>query len=89
MQDATLKRCFGINKKLEDCDWDYLKNLRTLKAPHEPMARLVDVLEFMRQPGREHIWILLDIKVIRTCSGHEVLAVTNTVCSAVIIPISS
>lgn len=27
------------------------------------MARLVDVLDFMRQPGREHIWILLDIKV--------------------------
>jgi hypothetical protein len=27
------------------------------------MARLVDVLEFMRQPGREHVGILLDIKV--------------------------
>ncbi|KAJ6119174.1 hypothetical protein N7523_003454 [Penicillium sp. IBT 18751x] len=60
--DATLKRCFGINKKVEDCDWDYLRTIRTLKAPQEPMARLVDVLEFMRQPGREHIWILLDIK---------------------------
>lgn len=29
------------------------------------MPRLVDVLEFLRQPGREHIWILLDIKVIK------------------------
>ncbi|KAJ5121737.1 hypothetical protein N7448_002869 [Penicillium atrosanguineum] len=60
--DATLKRCFGIKKKVDDCDWDYLKTIRTLKAPQEPMARLVDVLEFMRQPGREHVWILLDIK---------------------------
>lgn len=27
------------------------------------MPRLVDVLEYLRQPGREHIWALLDIKV--------------------------
>lgn len=27
------------------------------------MPRLVDVLECLRQPGREHIWVLLDIKV--------------------------
>lgn len=27
------------------------------------MPRLVDVLEYLRQPGREHIWVLLDIKV--------------------------
>lgn len=63
IQDPTLKRCFGIKKKVEDCNWDYLKTVRTLKAPPEPMARLVDVLEFMRQPGREHVGILLDIKV--------------------------
>lgn len=63
MQDATLRRCFGVKKKVIDCDWAYLKTLRTLKAPHEPMPRLVDVLEYLRQPGREHIWALLDIKV--------------------------
>jgi len=63
MQDATLQRCFGIKKKVKECDWAYLKTIHTLEAPHEPMARLVDVLEFMRQPGREHISIVLDIKV--------------------------
>jgi hypothetical protein len=62
-QDASLQRCFGVKKKVSECDWDYLKNLRTVEAPHEPMPRLVDVLEYLRQPGREHIWVLLDIKV--------------------------
>ncbi|KAJ5086162.1 hypothetical protein N7532_010933, partial [Penicillium argentinense] len=61
--DPTLKRCFGVNKKVVDCDWEYLQSLRTLMAPHEPMPRLVDVLEYLRQPGREHIWVLLDIKL--------------------------
>lgn len=56
-------RCYGIEKKVADCDWEYLKTLRTLQAPHEPMPRLVDVLEYLRQPGRENFWILLDIKL--------------------------
>ena len=56
-------RCFGIKKKVIDCDWEYLKTLRTLQAPHEPMPRLIDVLEYLSQPGREDFWILLDIKV--------------------------
>ncbi|KAJ6124542.1 hypothetical protein N7471_011859 [Penicillium samsonianum] len=61
--DPSLMRCFGIKKKVADCDWEYLKTLRTLQAPHEPMPRLVDVLEYLRQPGRENFWILLDIKL--------------------------
>ncbi|KAJ5654707.1 hypothetical protein N7490_001710 [Penicillium lividum] len=61
--DLMLRRCFGIKKKVSECDWSYLKTLRTLEAPHEPMPRLVDVLEYLRQPGREHIWMLLDIKL--------------------------
>ncbi|KAJ5542716.1 Glycerophosphoryl diester phosphodiesterase [Penicillium sp. DV-2018c] len=48
--DPSLLRCFGVKTKVKDCDWEYLKTLRTLKAPHEPMPR-------------EHIWVLLDIKV--------------------------
>jgi len=62
-QDALLQRCFGVKKKVSECDWDYLQTLRTVEAPHEPMPRLVDVLDYLRQPGREHIWVLLDIKV--------------------------
>lgn len=27
------------------------------------MPRLVDLLEYLAQPGQEHIWVLLDIKV--------------------------
>ncbi|CAI7594621.1 unnamed protein product [Penicillium glandicola] len=61
--DASLMRCYGIKKKVMDCDWEYLKTLRTIQAPHEPMPRLLDVLEYLRQPGREHLWILLDIKL--------------------------
>ncbi|KAJ6144119.1 hypothetical protein N7470_008014 [Penicillium chermesinum] len=60
--DPTLKRCYGIDKKVAECDWDYLKTLRTINAPHEPMPRLLDVLEYVRQPDREHLWVLLDIK---------------------------
>ncbi|KGO76298.1 Glycerophosphoryl diester phosphodiesterase [Penicillium italicum] len=37
--DASLMRCYGIKKKVIDCDWEYLKTLRTLQAPHEPMPR--------------------------------------------------
>ena len=46
-----------------DCDWSYLKTLRTLKAPHEAMPRLRDLLEFLNTPGLEDTWILLDIKL--------------------------
>ncbi|KAJ5143442.1 uncharacterized protein N7515_002229 [Penicillium bovifimosum] len=67
--DPSLLRCFGVKKKVKDCDWEYLKTLRTLKAPHEPMPRLVDVLEYLRQPGREHLWILLDIKQLPQLSN--------------------
>lgn len=65
-QDATLKRCFGVNKYVIDCDWAYLKTLRTLKEPHDRMPRLVDVLEYLASPGLEEIWLLLDIKVRTT-----------------------
>jgi len=61
--DADLKRCFGKEEKIIDCDWSYLKTLRTLKEPHEPMPRLQDLLEYLAAPGLEDIWILLDIKV--------------------------
>jgi len=62
-QDINLKRCFGDEKKIIDCDWDYLKTLRTLKSPHQAMPRLKDLLEYLTTPGLEDIWILLDIKV--------------------------
>lgn len=60
--DADLKRCFGVKKKIIDCDWAELSQLRTLQAPHEPMPRLLDLLFYLSQPGLEHIWVLLDIK---------------------------
>lgn len=63
IKDASLRRCYGVKKKVIECDWEYLQTLRTVQAPHEPMPRLVDVLEYLRQPGREHIWVMLDTKV--------------------------
>jgi hypothetical protein len=62
-QDPTLKRCFGKDEKIADCDWDYLSRLKTLREPHVGMPRLVDLLKWMTEPGIESIWLLLDIKV--------------------------
>ncbi|PQE21030.1 glycerophosphoryl diester phosphodiesterase protein [Rutstroemia sp. NJR-2017a WRK4] len=61
--DPTLKRCFGKEDKIIDCDWPYLSTLRTLQSPHEGMPRLKDLLEYLTTPGLEDIWILLDIKL--------------------------
>lgn len=63
MQDATLKRCFGEEAKIADCGWEYLKELRTLKEPRQPMPRLLDLLRYLNTPGLEDIWVLLDIKL--------------------------
>lgn len=63
VQDATLKRCFGEDRKIVECDWDYLSTKRTIKTPHESMPRLKDLLEYVASSGLENIWILLDIKV--------------------------
>ena len=64
-QDATLKRCFGKDEKIIDCDWEYIKSLRTLMEPQQQMPRLEDLLEYLASPGLEEIWLLLDIKVCR------------------------
>ncbi|KAF5875180.1 putative glycerophosphoryl diester phosphodiesterase protein [Botrytis fragariae] len=61
--DPSLKRCFGKDAKIIDCDWSYISTLRTVQAPHEPMPRLTDLLEYLTKPGLEDIWILLDIKL--------------------------
>lgn len=61
-QDPTLKRCFGASDKIIDCDWSYLRTLRTIREPHEAMSRLKDLLDFLTTPGLEEIWVLLDIK---------------------------
>jgi phosphatidylglycerol phospholipase C len=64
-QDATLKRCFGKEGKIIDCDWSDIESLRTLQEPHESMPRLKDLLKYLSKPGLEDIWVLLDIKVLR------------------------
>ncbi|KAF1835163.1 tubulin-domain-containing protein [Decorospora gaudefroyi] len=61
--DKDLKRCFGREEKIIDCDYDFISKLRTLKEPHEPMPRLADLLEYLAQPGLEDIWVMLDIKL--------------------------
>jgi glycerophosphoryl diester phosphodiesterase len=62
-QDPDLKRCFGDSLAIVKCDWSYLAQLRTLKAPHEPMPRLSTLLEYLSHPDRSDIWALLDIKI--------------------------
>ena len=61
--DPDLKRCFGRPERVVDCDWQTISQLRTLRAPYEPMPRLRDLLEYISQPSLQHIWILLDIKL--------------------------
>lgn len=58
-----MARCFGVDKKIIDCDWDYIKTLRTTREPAQPMPRLKDLLEYLASPGLEEIWVLLDIKL--------------------------
>ncbi|KAK3378070.1 PLC-like phosphodiesterase [Podospora didyma] len=60
--DATLKRCFGKEEKIADCDWSYLSTLETLLEPRQGLPRLSDLLEYLAQPGLESVWVLLDIK---------------------------
>jgi phosphatidylglycerol phospholipase C len=61
--DASLKRCYGLDKKVIDCNWDEIKDLRTIREPHEPLPRLKDLLEYLAEPGMEEMWLLLDIKL--------------------------
>ncbi|KAL7942201.1 PLC-like phosphodiesterase [Trichoderma barbatum] len=62
--DPSLKRCFGVDLLIKDCNWSYLSSLRTLKEPHEPLPRLVDLLEYLVSgPETDKIWVLLDIKI--------------------------
>ena len=65
-QDPDLKRCFGVDKKIKDYDWDSLQTLRTTRTPHEPLARLQDLLELFQKPKWQSIWLMLDIKVFQS-----------------------
>lgn len=61
--DSNLKRCFGREEKIIDCDWQFLSSLRTLKKPSSSMPQLRDLLEYIAQPEHKNVWILLDIKL--------------------------
>lgn len=63
LKDATLQRCFGVDKKIVDCDWKFLSDLRTLKEPREPMPRLEDLIRYLTRPEVYNTWLMLDIKV--------------------------
>ncbi|TQS31879.1 hypothetical protein Golomagni_07828, partial [Golovinomyces magnicellulatus] len=60
--DPTLKRCFGKEDRIKDCLWEDIAPLRSTRKPSEPMARLVDLLEWLAHPTRQDTWVLLDIK---------------------------
>lgn len=59
-----------MDKKISECSWEYLSQLRTLREPHEALPRLDELLEYLAEPGLEKIWVMLDIKVIPAlCRG--------------------
>lgn len=67
--DGNLKRCFGVEKKIKEVTWDEISKMRTTaRAPNgnrdgESMPRLIDLLAWLAEPEREHVWLLLDIKL--------------------------
>lgn len=61
--DPDLKRCFGRSERVIDCNWKFISQLQTTRAPHQPMPRLKDLLEYIAHPSRQGVWILLDIKL--------------------------
>ncbi|CAM1500954.1 Fc.00g101160.m01.CDS01 [Cosmosporella sp. VM-42] len=61
--DPSLKRCFGVDKKIGECSWEYLSTLETVREPRQGLPRLSDLLEWLVEPGLEKIWVLLDIKM--------------------------
>ncbi|KAI9900304.1 hypothetical protein N3K66_004566 [Trichothecium roseum] len=60
--DPNLKRCFGVDRKIADCEWEYLSGLESLREPREKLPRLEDLLVWLNGDARLHIWLLLDIK---------------------------
>ncbi|KAI1763940.1 PLC-like phosphodiesterase [Hypoxylon sp. FL1150] len=60
--DASLRRCFGVDARIGDCGWDYLRTLRTTREPPETLPRLVDLLEYLNVAERADVGVLLDIK---------------------------
>ncbi|KAM3467716.1 hypothetical protein MY5147_008651 [Beauveria neobassiana] len=61
--DASLKRCFGVAKRIADCDWSYISTLRSLRPPHVGMPRLSDVLGLLAEEDMQKTWCVLDIKI--------------------------
>ncbi|KAH8699812.1 PLC-like phosphodiesterase [Ilyonectria robusta] len=61
--DPSLKRCYGVDKKIANCDWEFLQTLRTVREPKEPLPRFKELLEWLATPGLQKIWVVLDIKI--------------------------
>ena len=65
--DPSLRRCFGVDKRVAECDWAYLRTLRPTTSrggEGEGMARLTDLLGLLDQDAEaERVWVLIDIKV--------------------------
>ncbi|ODA83718.1 hypothetical protein RJ55_02233 [Drechmeria coniospora] len=95
--DASLQRCFGIDKAVGDCDWEYLSTLQTLRAPRQGLPRLCDLLRWLAAPSRvaktgedgedgedrrRHVWVLLDIKACQTVGWRETLALMDAIATA-------
>ena len=62
----TMRRCLGVSggkKGSSTVNGAFIKTLRTVAEPAQAMPRLVDLLDYLAQPGNEDIWLLLDIKV--------------------------
>ncbi|KAG6002054.1 hypothetical protein E4U21_003486 [Claviceps maximensis] len=72
IQDATLTRCFGIDRALRDCTWESLSGVQTIRQPRQGLPRLRDLLAWLVEEDklaaeedheRVRPWVLLDIKL--------------------------
>ncbi|KAK5170167.1 uncharacterized protein LTR77_004752 [Saxophila tyrrhenica] len=93
--DPSLKRCFGVDRKIKDCTWDEISKMRTvgggqgdkakakagIRTEGEAMARLQDLLEYLAQPGLEEVWVMLDIKLSN--SAEQIMRLLGSTIAAV------
>ncbi|KAF6833921.1 glycerophosphoryl diester phosphodiesterase [Colletotrichum plurivorum] len=60
--DGDLKRCFGVEGRIRDFDWEELKGLETVREPRQKMPRLEDLLTLLGEEEWRGAWVFLDVK---------------------------
>ncbi|KAF6811265.1 glycerophosphoryl diester phosphodiesterase [Colletotrichum sojae] len=60
--DGDLKRCFGVEGRIRDFEWEELRGLETVREPRQKIPRLEDLLVLLAEEEWRGAWVLLDVK---------------------------